>query len=38
MTENFLLDILSIDWEATIDTNDANKSFNNFLDEIDSYH
>ena len=29
--EDFLLDILSIDWETTIDTNDANKSFNDFF-------
>ena len=30
-TENFILDILSIDWESSINNNDSNKSFNNFL-------
>ena len=33
-TEIFLLDLLSINWDDTIDENDANKSFNNFLSEI----
>ena len=32
--EKFLLDLLSIDWEETIDDNDADKSFNNFIFQI----
>ena len=34
--ENFLLDILSIDWEKDFDNNDANKSLNNFLHLVNS--
>ena len=34
--ENFLLDILSIDWERNFDNNDANKSLNNFLHIVNS--
>ena len=31
-----MLDILSIDWEKKLDNNDVNKSFNNFLHQVNS--
>ena len=34
--EKFFLDLLAIDWDETIDENDANKSFNQFLNQVNS--
>ena len=32
--DNFLLDLLSINWDYKIDENNVNKSFQNFISEI----